>query len=101
MSVDRARYIQIDKYSSDVTNLTALQSEDQLHTLTYLLEQCFTLKTDEPMDYLSLAEKLAAELFKETLIDKIQTENYQFTLWFEQIRPMDLIGALFRLRINS
>ncbi len=100
VSVDRTRYIQIDKYSSDVTKLTALHSEAQLHTLTYLLVQCFTLKTDEPMDYLHLAEKLMAELFEETLIDKIQTENYQFTLWLEQIRPIDLIGALFRLRIN-
>lgn len=98
VSVDRARYIQIDKYSSDVTRLTALRSQDQLHTLTYLLEHCFLMKMEEPTEYRELAEELIEELFDEKLIDRIQTEEYQFTLWLEEIRPMDLIGAMFRLR---
>ncbi len=98
VSVDHARYIQIDNCSADVTRLTALGSVGQLHTLAYLLTLILNGRRDEPVECGRLARELTTKLFSPEISEHIQADNYQFTLWLEEIRPMDLLAAFFRMR---
>lgn len=98
VSVDQAHYIQVDEYTSDVTRLTALTSEDQFHTLAFLLEHSLGNPSGDVCECSALAAELTAQLFRPEIIDKIQGSHYQFTLWLEEIRPMDFLAALFRMR---
>ncbi len=98
ISVDKARYIQIDDYTSDVTRLTAIGSEDQLHTLACLLECFLDNREGEISECREMAICLAEQMFETGIGEKIQAGSYQFTLWLEEVRPMDLLAALFRMR---
>lgn len=98
ISVDHAHYIQIDDYTGDVTRLTSLVSEGQFHTLAYLLGRCLSGDAGSIDECRRLTFDLTSLMFQPEIIDKLQTDNYQFTLWLEEIRPIDLLAALFRMR---
>ncbi len=98
VSVDNAHYIQIDDHTSDVTRLTALVSQEQFHTLAWLLERCLSAPAGSVNECRLLASQLTGLIFEPEIIDRIQEESYQFTLWLEEIRPADLLAALFRMR---
>lgn len=99
VSVDKAHYIQIDSYTSDVSRLTALVSEEQFQTVAYLLECWMNGCAEDDSECIRVASELT-EVFasQPEITEKIQADNYQFKLWLEEIRPMDLLAALFRMR---
>ncbi len=98
VSVNRFRFIQIDNYHVDMTRLTSLVSEDQLKTVAYLLTRYLGNKEEGIKECRKMAMDMTKYLFDPEIIEGIQSENYQFTLWFEEIRPMDLLAGLFRMR---
>lgn len=98
VSVDNAHYIQIDDYTSDVTRLTSLVSLGQFHTLAWLLERFLSLPAGSVHECRLLASRLTSLIFEPEIIDRVQEESCLFTLWLEEIRPADLLAALFRMR---
>ena len=98
VSVDNAHYIQIDDYTSDVTRLTSLVSLGQFHTLAWLLERFLSAPAGSVSECRQLASRLTSLIFEPEIIDRVQEESCLFTLWLEEIRPADLLAALFRMR---
>lgn len=98
VSAENSKLIQIDGCTADVTRLTALTSENQLHTLAYFLKKILAEGDGERWECRDMAERICAQIFNPEIINQILGNAWQFPPLFEEIRPVDLLGALFRMR---
>ncbi len=98
LHVERTSLIQIHDDTADVTRLTALCSEDQLKTLVYLLERMLSVQDCSFVECNDRATELVSLIYEPGIVYQIQGGACQFDFFMEAIRPMELLGALFRLR---
>lgn len=98
VSAENSKLIQIDGCTADVTRLTALTSENQLHTLAYFLKKILAEGDGERWECRDMAERICVQIFNPEIINQIWGNAWQFPPLFEEIRPVDLLGALFRMR---
>lgn len=98
VNVENSKRIQIDNFAADVTRLTALTSENQLQTLAYFLKKILTEVDADQWECREMAEQICMQIFKPEIIHQIWGNAWQFPPLFEEIRPVDLLGALFRMR---
>ena len=96
VQIENARYIRIDDFISDITKLTAIASNEQVNSLTYLLERILA-NEQNGIDLFELCEKLTAALFDMSR-DTILSNSHKYELWLEEIRSVDLLMAVCRLR---
>ena len=97
VQIENARYIKIDEYVADITKLTAMISDDQINSLTYMLEGLLGEK-DTEKDLYERCIQQAAGLFKNTK-STILSYSHKYELWLENVRPIDLLMAVSRLRV--
>lgn len=91
--VDNSR-IWMDGCITDVSKLTSLSSDYQLNMLAYALE--ILLCQDGVGECRSLAERICSWDGNYDSMNPIWEMARQYPPFFEQIRPIDLLAALFR-----
>lgn len=97
VQIENARYIKIDEYVADITKLTAMISDDQINSLTYMIEGLLGEKDTEKDLYGRCRQQVEA-LFENTK-STILSYSHKYELWLEDVRPMDLLMAVCRLRV--
>lgn len=96
VQIENARYIKIDNYVADITKLTALISKDQINSLTYLLT-CLLGEDNEEKDLLERCQALVNRFF--VITDGIiLAHSHKYELWLSEVRPLELLMAMSRLR---
>lgn len=102
---EQTRYIRLGSFTADVTRLTALTESGQYNSLAWLLERL--LLTDAESDGDSAVElrarcEAAVETLFQTSMDAVPTSRaHQCELWLEQVRSLDLLMAVCRLRPDN
>lgn len=94
--IENARYIKINNFVADITKITAIISDEQINSLTYLLERLLA-KGDNITELYVLCNELALGLFTQSR-DTILSGSHKYELWLEDIRTVDLLMAVFRMR---
>jgi len=97
IQIENARYIKMDEYVADITKLTALISDDQINSLTYMIEGLLGEKDTEKDLYDRCLHQVEA-LFENTK-STILSCSHKYELWLEDVRPIDLLMAVCRLRV--
>ena len=100
LQTENEKKIILDRYSADITLLTALISGDQLNTLACVMERLLTDKEAGNGELLDKAGQYTA-----LALDKMQTENgvssllpEMARLFFGEIRPIDVFCCVNRMR---
>lgn len=100
VETENEKKIILDRYSADITLLTALISGDQLNTLACVMERLLTDKEAGNGELLDKAGQYTA-----LALDKMQTENgvssllpEMARLFFGEIRPIDVFCCVNRMR---
>lgn len=96
VQIENARYIKINDYTADITKITAIISDGQINSLTYLLERLLA-KDDKTTELSVICKELVKNLFAGS-IDTILSNSHKYELWLEDVRPVDLLMAVFRMR---
>ena len=97
VQIENARYIKIDEYVADITKLTAMISDDQINSLTFMLEGLLGEK-DTEKDLYERCKHQVDVLFENTK-STILSYSHKYELWLEDVRPIDLLMAVCRLRV--
>ena len=98
VQIENARYIKIDDYVADVTKITAVAEEGQMNSLTWLLEKLFMEEGNSDTDLKERCRKAVKELFSGTFDTVLSSHVHRYGLWLEQIRSLDLVMAVSRMR---
>ncbi len=96
VQIENARYIKIDDYVSDITKITSIISDEQINSLTYLLEKILA-DENENADLLKRCNDVVERLFnvtKETTL----SNSHKYELWLEDVREVDLLTTVCRMR---
>lgn len=91
-------FYQIDDYVADVTKITAVAEESQMNSLTWLLEKLFMEEGSSDTDLKERCEKAVKELFSGTFDTVLSSHVHRYGLWLEQIRSLDLVMVVSRVR---
>lgn len=98
INTENAKKIVLDEYSSDITLLTSLISENQLSMLAYIMEQFLILKDTDKQELPQIINNLAEKLFSDNDGEFITSYNFKAERWFENIRMIDVFCAVSRMR---
>lgn len=98
--VENFRGIWIDGYFIDVSKLTALSSEYQLYMLAYALETLL-YRNESLGECRNLAEILCNWDGNYDKLNPVWEVARQFPPFFEQVRPIDLLAAIFRMPCST
>lgn len=96
VKIENARYIKIDNYVSDITKITSVITDEQINSLTYLLEKIMSDKGTDT-DLLARCKRVTADFLKKTQKTTLSF-SHQYELWLEQVRVIDLIMVACRMR---
>lgn len=96
VKIENARYIKIDNYVSDITKITSVITDEQINSLTYLLEKIMSDKGTDT-DLLARCKKVTADFLEKTQKTTLSF-SHQYELWLEQVRVIDLIMVACRMR---
>ena len=97
VQIENARYIKLDEYVADISKLTAVISDDQINSLTYMIEGLLGEK-DTNKDLYERCRQQVESLFENTG-STILSFSHKYELWLENVRPLDLLMAISRLRV--
>lgn len=96
VQIDNARYIKINDYTADITKITSVVSNEQINSLTYLLEKI--LENDHnDIDLYVLCKRLTDDLF-DISKEAILSNSHKYELWLEEVRCVDLLMTVCRIR---
>lgn len=98
--VENFRGIWIDGYFIDVSKLTVLSSEYQLYMLAYALETLL-YRNESLGECRNLAEILCNWDGNYDKLNPVWEVARQFPPFFEQVRPIDLLAAIFRMPCST
>jgi predicted ABC-class ATPase len=98
IQINQSRYIKIDTYISDITMLTALISNHQVNALAWLLEHLLTDENSASEELLRKINDLSRFLERENIIDTVFSSAYDIEPWLEDIRSLEIVGAIHRMR---
>lgn len=96
VKIENARYIKIDNYVSDITKITSVITDEQINSLTYLLEKIMSDKGRDT-DLLARCKRVTADFLEKTQKTTLSF-SHQYELWLEQVRVIDLIMVACRMR---
>ncbi len=97
VQIENARYIKLDEYVADISKLTSVISDDQINSLTYMIEGLLGEKNTEN-DLYERCRQQVDSLFENTG-STILSFSHKYELWLENVRPLDLLMAVSRLRV--
>lgn len=98
VNTENLKRIIIDDYVSDITVLTALQTDYQLNTLTSIMEKLFSDKEASKSEVMKIIKEKYQSIFKDNniLLDSFMTDStFRF---YEDIRIIDIFLAVNRTR---
>ncbi len=95
VKIENARYIRIDDLVSDITKITAITSDGQINSLTYLLEGLLGDESGEA-ELIVKCNRLTAGLFDKSQ-NTILSNSHKYALWLEEVRALDLLMTVCRL----
>ena len=98
VQIENARYIKIDEYVADITRLTAIGSEEQINSLTRMIECLLMEIPKEEKDLSRRCDEAAKKLLADAVNTTFGSKVHQYELWLEQVRGVDLLMAVSRLR---
>jgi hypothetical protein len=101
ITTENAKKIILDEYSSDITLLTSLISENQLSALAYIMEQLLVLKNTDKHELPQIINNITGKLFSNNASDNIEMSvsyNFKSERWFENVRNLDVFCAVSRMR---
>jgi len=96
VKIENARYIKIDNYVSDITKITSVITDEQINSLTYLLEKIMSDKGTDT-DLSARCKRVTADFLEKTQKTTLSF-SHQYELWLEQVRVIDLIMVACRMR---
>ncbi len=96
VKIENARYIRIDDFVSDITKITSITSDEQINSLTYLLEKLLGDESGES-ELLLKCTRLTANLFDKSQ-NTILSNSHKYALCLEDVRALDLLMTVCRLR---
>ncbi len=96
IKIENARYIKIDEYVSDVTKVTAISTDEQINSLTYLLEKILGDESGDT-ELLSKCSKYVSQLFDDSKNTTL-SNSHKYDLWLEEVRVLDLLMTVCRMR---
>lgn len=92
-----AGYIRFDEDTADITKMTAIIGKGQMHSLAYEMERLITEMEQGSIDLRIRCEQAVDGMFADT-VDTVLSHTHKYELWLEEIRPLDLLMAVCRLR---
>lgn len=98
VQIENARYIKIDDYVADITRLTAVMTDGQINSLTWLLEKLLTEEGGEEIDLNVRCRRAVEELFSKSMDVVLSSHVHKYELCLEQVRSLDLLMAVCRMR---
>ena len=98
VQIEHARYIKIDEYVADITRLTAIDSEEQINSLTRMIEGLLMETGNAEKDLSLRCNEAVEKLFAKAQNTTFGSKVHQYELWLEQVRGIDLLMAVSRLR---
>lgn len=98
VQIDHGRSIRLGEVTADVTRLTALEAQGQLHTLAWLLEKLLLWDWQQGEDLKVCCEKLTRNLFEGSPDVVLASRIHEYEPWLEEVRCLDLLMAAVRLR---
>lgn len=96
VQIDNARYIKINDYTADITKITSVVSNEQINSLTYLLEKILE-NAHNDIDLYVLCKRLTDDLF-DISKEAILSNSHKYELWLEEVRCVDLLMTVCRIR---
>lgn len=98
ISNENTKKIILDEYNADITLLTALTSENQLNTLTYMMERLLTEQNSDRADLMEVIYKLFEDMYLNQIGEPSTSFNFKMESWFEAVRPIDVFCCVSRMR---
>lgn len=98
ISNENTKKIILDEYNADITLLTALTSENQLNTLTYMMERLLTDQNSDRADLMEVIYKLFEDMYLNQIGEPSTSFNFKMESWFEAVRPIDVFCCVSRMR---
>ncbi len=95
---ENTKKIILDEYNADITLLTALTSENQLNTLTYMMERLLTEQNSDRADLMEVIYKLFEDMYLNQIGEPSTSFNFKMESWFEAVRPIDVFCCVSRMR---
>ncbi len=95
---DNSKKIIIGEYSADITNIQGVVSDYQFNFISRLLFLILIRNEYHNIDIYKYLMKTIKELKNENLHTIIITSSFEQSIWFEDIRTIDLMNVLIRLR---
>lgn len=99
VKIENARFICADNYLSDITKLTAIRSDEQINSLTFLLERILAA-ADGETDLYEQCKNVVRNLF-ESSAGAILSSSHQYEFWLEEVRSVDVLLMMCRTRRNG
>ncbi len=97
-SSKNTKMIVLDSYSADITLLTALVSENQLHSLTYMIEQVLINTDSNKTDLMQTSNEIVEKMYSPEVNNTIMSFDFNIERWFEAVRPIDIFCCANRMR---
>ncbi|MBD5530457.1 MAG: ATPase [Lachnospiraceae bacterium] len=98
VQINNSRSIRLGEITADVSRLTALDAQGQLHTLAWLLEKLLLGDRQQEEDLRVCCERLIRNLFEGSSDMTLNAHVHEYEPWLEEVRCLDLLMAAARLR---
>jgi hypothetical protein len=96
--IDRTHFIKIDSYITDVTHLTSIISKYQMYALAWILERLLTDENSASDELLKKVTQLSELIKHKDIIETVLSNAYDIEPWFEEVRPLEIVAAVNRMR---
>lgn len=98
VQIENARYIRINEFVADITKLTAVTGENQINSLTFLVEKLLMETGMEKTNLLERCQNVVDRMFEKSMNTTLASGSHRYELCLEQVRSIDLLMVLCRLR---
>ena len=96
---EKLKKVALNEYSSDITDLSAIVSDDQIHTLAYIIEQILTDAETSTRPLMPLISEKIAALFPSLATEDTRFGAAQYREWFlDEVRATEVYCCLTRMR---
>lgn len=95
---DKTKKIILDEYSSDITSLSTIVSDNQINYLTYIMELILSNDKFYHRNIIENILSIHSEIFENKINEIVSDYNLKCNIWFENIRKQDIICTLNRMK---
>jgi len=91
---ENQKKIILDDYNADISFLTALITDYQIHSLALIIEKLLMKRDINQFNLIDDIKKILDNIFKSDKIEDLLLKNY----WYENVRPIDIFCSVNRIR---